>query len=224
MNRIKSQGFTLLEMLVAMLLLGLLAGLIFGGLQVASRSWEKVSRQAEQADEAMLVQSFLRQLVERVRPVLLRDPDLVIQVAFRGQDNQLLFVAPLPHQDEKLAWFSLGLEQNAAGGSRLVLRSLPFQLQAKNQIDWDDLALQLQQQVATPGSELLGLAITSLQIDYLPREDEEGMPQWQPDWLLQEQLPELIRLRFEPEFTYGQGNTELVIAPLEGRYVVKENF
>jgi len=218
-----TRGFTLLEMMVALLLLGLLAGLIFGGVQVATRSWEKVTLHAEQANETVLVQNFLRHLVEQVSAQQLRDQELVLQVAVHGQDNHLLFLAPRPHQSEMLAWFSLGLEQTPDGGSQLTLRTLPFQLADNREVDWADLELHLQQQAAKPDSALLSHEVAALQIDYLPREPE-GIAQWQPEWLQQEQLPELIRLRFDPGAQVRQGEFDLVIAPREGRYVVKEAF
>ena len=90
-------------------------------------------------------------------------------------------------------------------------------------MDWVDLDLLFLQQAALPDTALLSHEVATLQIDYLPREPE-GIVQWQPEWLQQEQLPELIRLRFYPGAQARQGEFDLVIAPRESRYVVKEAF
>src|SRR5205085_6680608 len=54
------RGFTLVEMLVALTLLALMAGVLFGSLQLAGRSWEGGEAKAASVDAMRQTQMFLR--------------------------------------------------------------------------------------------------------------------------------------------------------------------
>ncbi|MCB1809457.1 MAG: prepilin-type N-terminal cleavage/methylation domain-containing protein, partial [Candidatus Competibacteraceae bacterium] len=56
----RQSGFTLLEMLIAMVLLGMVLVVIYGGLNTSMKSWDKGNERAELINELRLVQEFLR--------------------------------------------------------------------------------------------------------------------------------------------------------------------
>ncbi len=56
-------GFTLVEMLVALLLLSLLSVVVGSGLYLGIRSWEGMDRHQQQESDAFLVQQALRRLM-----------------------------------------------------------------------------------------------------------------------------------------------------------------
>ncbi len=55
------QGFTLLELLVAITLLGLLMAALFGGLRLGARVWETGETRLDASARVQIVQDFLRQ-------------------------------------------------------------------------------------------------------------------------------------------------------------------
>jgi prepilin-type N-terminal cleavage/methylation domain-containing protein len=63
-------GFTLLELLVAMTLLGLLMTVVFGGLRFGARAWERAETDSSGTDEIRLAQSILRHELELPIPSL----------------------------------------------------------------------------------------------------------------------------------------------------------
>lgn len=115
-------GFTLVELLIAFVLVALISLLLFSGLRVGIRAWEGVEAAAEINTELRLTRDFLRRILSQARPVTLlveAEPHLV----FAGDGQQLEFVAPLSEQVgiPGLYLLRLGLV-NTALGSTLILR------------------------------------------------------------------------------------------------------
>ena len=55
-----SAGFTLVELLVSLTLLGLISVALFGGFRFGTRAWEAGTAHADRLDEVQVVQGFLR--------------------------------------------------------------------------------------------------------------------------------------------------------------------
>lgn len=91
----KIRGFTLIEIQIALLLLVLIMGLLFGALHLASKSWKAGQIQNEQIEEKRLVSEFLRRQISQIVPMLWitsRGSDLI----FRGNEDSILYVSILP--------------------------------------------------------------------------------------------------------------------------------
>ncbi|MFQ6017533.1 MAG: prepilin-type N-terminal cleavage/methylation domain-containing protein [Kiloniellaceae bacterium] len=94
--RADSRGFTLVELLIALTLLGLISVALFGGLRFGTRAWEAGSRHAERLAEIDAVQGLLRrQLAQAVLP---RRQGLGPEGAtgFAGDPDRIRFAALLP--------------------------------------------------------------------------------------------------------------------------------
>ena len=63
------QGFTLLELLVAITLLGLLMAALFGGLRLGARVWETGETRLDASARVQIVQDFLRQRLAEALPL-----------------------------------------------------------------------------------------------------------------------------------------------------------
>ena len=61
------QGFTLLELLVAITLLGLLMAALLGGLRLGARVWETGEDRLDASARIQVVQDFLRQRLAEAR-------------------------------------------------------------------------------------------------------------------------------------------------------------
>jgi general secretion pathway protein J len=85
-------GFTLVELLVAMTLLGLIFVALFGGLRFGTRVWETGNAQSERIAEVEIAQSLLRRLLRQAFV-----PDAAEGVGtVRGEADRLAFTAPAP--------------------------------------------------------------------------------------------------------------------------------
>ncbi|GAA3550310.1 prepilin-type N-terminal cleavage/methylation domain-containing protein [Zobellella aerophila] len=225
----KALGFTLLELMVALLLLTLLAGLIFSGFRLASRAWETINAHSAAASEGVQIQLFLRNLLEQAIPMDIWDPAENYLLSFQGTQRELIFLAPLPLQlsqrprttAAQKAWFYLALDETDPQHPLLQLKTQPFSLDEDEQsLDW----ARLQTDFRTPGliAPLLTLTVDSLTLAY--RAKETGtLPDWQHEWLDEGTLPELILLQAGGDRDQGAWPA-LMITPRNNKYEIKETF
>ena len=93
-----ARGFTLLELLVAMTLLGLLAGLLFGGLSFGVRVWEKGDAELQKMAELQIAQGLIRRLISRARISDLAEIEDDDAAMFEGTADAVRFIGPAPAQ------------------------------------------------------------------------------------------------------------------------------
>ena len=137
----RARGFTLLEMLVGLTLLGVLLILIYSALNIGLRAWDTGDQRAGEASHQRIVQSFLRRELGQVFPIRWRGiPESII--AFEGEKQELKFVTALnlgaSIKEGGLQWGHLYLandSEEGPGGKRrqsLFLKREVFDLQAKD--------------------------------------------------------------------------------------------
>ncbi|MFJ4143856.1 prepilin-type N-terminal cleavage/methylation domain-containing protein [Pseudomonas sp. NPDC089734] len=90
------RGFTLLEILLVLSLLGVLLVLVGGALLGANRAVLKAERYTVSLDEVRATQAFLRSSIGQALPLDTSDDDSVSNGFFEGSAHQLQFVATLP--------------------------------------------------------------------------------------------------------------------------------
>jgi len=180
------QGFTLLELLVALTLMALLSVLLFGGLHFGVRAWEAGGKHIEQASRVETVQNLLRRQVSQARR-LPQAADAGSVAPFVGQADSLVFIAPLP-------------VHRGIGGSYL------FRLTHRETNGRSDLALAwhlyrpelLTGGLAEPDEEATLLEdIAGIELAYYGAVDEEQPMQWWDAWDGASGMPQLVRLRVE---------------------------
>ena len=93
--RAKQTGFTLLELLIAMVLLGMVLVVIYGGLNTSMQSWDKGTERAELINELRLVQEFLRTQLRQSVTVYRNDSTDGRIIYFDGEPEQVGWVAPM---------------------------------------------------------------------------------------------------------------------------------
>lgn len=90
-------GFTLVELLIAFVLVALISLLLFSGLRLGMRSWEGVEAAAEYNTRLRLARDFLARVLSQARPISLT-LDARPYLVFAGDSQNLEFVAPLSGQ------------------------------------------------------------------------------------------------------------------------------
>ncbi len=204
----KMTGFTLLEMLVGLTLLGVLLILVYSALNIALRAWDTGDQRASEASHQRIVQSFLRRELGQVFPIRWRGiPES--KIAFEGTKKELKFVTALnlgaAVKEGGLQWGHLYLADDAdegADGKRrqsLFLKREVFDLQAK---DWDGL------DSAKPTRLIAG--VKEIEIGYFGAENDTTDPKWVDEWALPLRMPQLIRISVKTDL--GRDVPVLVVA------------
>jgi general secretion pathway protein J len=201
-------GFTLLEMLVGLTLLGVLLILIYSALNIGLRAWDTGDQRASEASHQRIVQSFLRRELGQVFPIRWRGiPES--KIAFEGVKRELKFVTALnlgaAVKEGGLQWGHLYLaddpEEGVDGRRRqsLFLKREVFDLQAK---DWDGLGN------AKPTRLIAG--VKEIEIAYFGAKNETSDPKWVDEWKQPLRMPLLVKISIKTDL--GRDVPELVVA------------
>lgn len=180
-----SRGFTLMEMLVAMTLLGILMTALFGGLRLGTRVWETTDRVQKSGGQALSIRTFLEDRFEQAVPVVLLLADGRSEIVFAGERSALRFASTMP---ESVGFGPFIIE--------LALRPRPGESKAS------DLTLRwrLLSEDASPveqgiSERVIVSDLAAVTLAYFgTKEGDDGGPEWHANWEEQEGLPDLIRL------------------------------
>jgi general secretion pathway protein J len=189
--RSREHGFTLLELLVAITLLGLLMAALFGGLRLGARVWETGETRLDAASRIQIVQDLVRQRLAQALPLetVLPEEGEDYQPLFLGRFDAVRFATLLPdHLGGELALMELALSDTgeAQGLGNLVLRLRRLEPDAG--IGWD----------AAPEERILLERVESLELAYFGPRRQDELPEWWEAWEGQVELPQLVsmQLRF----------------------------
>ena len=122
------RGFTLLEILVAVTLLGLLMAALFGGVRLGVRAWEASETRLDDDARLTAVQDFLRARLTEAYPSATSVAGAETAPAFRGEPDRLSFVTLMPeHLGAGIDRMLLALTATS-GGSDLSVEWWPAEL------------------------------------------------------------------------------------------------
>lgn len=123
------QGFTLVEVLVALTLFSLIMVALVGGLRTLGSSADAAEQRIHALDDMRAIQRYFRRAFDLQYPALI-DREGEAPIAFRGESDELGWVGALParHAPAGLFWQRIYLEQprrDAAGRLVLCYASFP---------------------------------------------------------------------------------------------------
>ena len=181
-------GFTLLEILVALSLLGVVMTLVLGGLRLGARAWQAGDEESARTERFRTTFRLLRGLTDHMVPAQVIEEE-EWRYVFRGGAQALRMVAPAPSGAGKPAPYLIWVEvRDTRGDADLTLSWRPFDGPADN--------------LRQPREEERIVLVTgsrSIEFAYLPARIVDGAPDWVSDWDDEDDLPALVRVRVENE-------------------------
>ena len=190
-------GFTLLELVVAITLMGLVLVLLYGGLRLGLNGWDSGEARAEATNRLRLVEEFLRRQLAQSMTVYRTNDRQEKTVVFTGQVDRIEFVAPMLVQLGQGGLYRVRVE---ASDGRLWIRWRPY-------LPADPSAGEERETGLLDG-------VSAVEWAYFgPEGDDDSQPQWRSDWTSPERRPVLVRLNLNLR---GEPWPDLVVALTEG--------
>lgn len=180
----RQQGFTLLEMLIAISLLSLLAGLAYSTLRIGVQGWESADRKIDQGDSLQVGWPYLHQLLESARPVVAQQSG---KAPFRGTASRISWIAHLPSHlaEGGEHWLDLYTTLDETSGEPQLLLAYHIGDDANQEPDFNRQAVLVDR-------------LEHLQLSYFGPTASGQTADWQSDWQQRNDLPLLIRIDIRP--------------------------
>lgn len=180
-------GFTLLEVVLALVLLAGMLSMAWGGLQYALRSWDVGADKGRQVADGQLGRNFLRRELSEIFPLRFKDP-MTLRFAFEGTRNSLRFASTRPAglSAAGIALVAIDVERGAVGEPAMNLvmrRALPD----------EETTSFAPVERADPTIILRG--IERVEFSYYGSETEVSEPAWTDQWTFPGRIPQLVRMR-----------------------------
>ena len=177
----RANGFTLIEMLVSLGVLGLLSMLLLGGVFQTGSFLQRQAGRTGAREDVVTAQQLLRDRLEQLRPVIV-GTSATPQVDVRGDEGVLNFIAPPLDRAAPDALWRYRIAVTAAGD--LVLYWA----------DTLDDGFDLEAGTAGWRPILLARHVAAMRVSYFG-ENMTGMGRgWQSRWIARPQPPELVRI------------------------------
>lgn len=172
-------GFTLIEVVIALSLLSIMMLMLFAGLRISAKSWDKGDAKLVQINNMSAVHNFFHNQIATALPLWDDFTELEKQFSFQGSENTLQFVSTLPASSKRLGLqvFNLRLKNN-----KLWVAIKPF-YPSLEQNQWKIEDVILLDKIAT------------LKITYFGKQKDNSLA-WQPEWE-RKYLPQLIAIDIE---------------------------
>lgn len=181
----RQRGFTLIEVVVAMVLLGTMMLLLYSGLNFSLRSWDAGNANGQRVADWRLSENFLRREVSEIYPMRFVDPGQ-LKYAFDGKAHELRFVSSRRPgvTAAGLSLVSIDVEPGKEPRTRdLVMR------RASATGDVRDFSA-LDQAQAT----VLLPDVDSVQFAYFGSDTDFTEPAWNDEWKIPFRMPLLVRM------------------------------
>jgi general secretion pathway protein J len=180
-----SGGFTLIELVVAMVLLALMMTLLYSGLSFALRSWDAGDANGRRTADRRIGENFLRRELTETFPMRFKNPSL-LKVAFEGETQRLRFVSSRPAGISAggLSLVSVEVEGEARTHDRhlIMRRAMP-----------DDDAKDFNPLDKAERTILLA-DVDQVTFGYFGSVNDFAEPQWTETWPYPGRIPQMVRM------------------------------
>jgi general secretion pathway protein J len=190
-SRGRQRGFTLIEVVLAMVLLGTMLLLLYSGLSFALRSWDAADVVGRGTADRRIGENFLRRELTEIFPMRFKDA-MAVKVAFAGDANRLRFVStrPVGATLGGLSLVNVEVEGDARRRERhlVMRRAMP-----------DDAATDFGPLDKAEQPTILVMHVDSAVFSYFGAENDFSEPKWMDAWPYPNRVPQMVRLRLKAE-------------------------
>ena len=181
------RGFTLIEVLVAMMLLSLLLAGVWGGIHTATHAIRSGDVAIERMNRLRVTEQFLRRQLSHAMPLAFgRDQSTGENFIFQGKRDEMRFVAPMPGYLSKGGAYVQTLQISRAGSGK----QLTFASDMLNGFDLD------KHKNTDDTQTLLIDGIAEGKFEYRGVDDQGELDDWTDDWDDPTRLPVMVRIDF----------------------------
>ncbi len=176
-QRFCQQGFSLIEVLIALSLLSVMMLMLFASLRISAKSWDKGESKLVEVSEMTSVHNFFHNQLAASLPLWDDFIEENKQFSFQGSKQELQFIASLPASSGRLGLqrFNIRLENNKI---KVAIKPFYPTLVGKK---W-----QIEDVVLIDN-------ISMLTISYFGNEKIKDIGEWQNEWAY-DHLPQLIAI------------------------------
>jgi general secretion pathway protein J len=184
------RGFTLIELLIALTLMALMTAVLFGSLNLASKSWDSGDAKAEATANMRLAEQFLRSQLEEQHPQRMKRI-VEFPLLFSGAADEMQYAAALPArvQGGGVWLYRLHVVQDGDKSALVLDRMVP------------DIAAATMPEFSSPDHSVLAEGIKDVKLQYFGRDDGADVsvePTWRDRWDSHQSLPLTIRIDVTP--------------------------
>jgi general secretion pathway protein J len=202
-TRLRPDGFTLVELMVALVLMAGMASILFGSLSLAARSWDGGEAKVMQVSDMRAAQTYLRAQISAQYPQRLWKM-AELPLLFAGQRDEMRYAALLPERVPAGGVYLFRLAVERAGEkSQLVQERIVPDVAALQEPEFRDAE-----------RSVLADGIAELRLGYFGRDagaSDADTPTWRERWDDKQRLPLLVRLDVTP--VKGPAWPTLVVEP-----------
>ncbi len=183
-------GFTVVEVLVAIAVAGLLVSLVYGAIRVGQRSVSALDSRVDQSELMRIGWQFIHTAIAHAGPAV--DPARrQSRTGFEGAPDRLVFVADMPSY--------VGIE----GPARITLARVSKAGTGQLLLTRERLDAEAAPTATSMGSDSIDQAVLveeldELSIEYFGQLERGTAPSWQSNWDHARRLPNLVRISIRP--------------------------
>lgn len=192
-------GFTLLEILLALVLMAFVMLGVWGALSGATRITHSADALMAQSESVTTTQRFLRTWLAAAEPQPYLAPGAQRARVFKGDATSLQYVAPLPAQSGHVGLYlqTLELEKDGAGRYTLELEYLPYAGDKTT--------------TGKPSRHVLLKDLRGGKLEYLGIPGYGEAATWRGDWRAVNGMPLAVRVQLDPAWPTRVPFPEMVI-------------
>jgi len=178
-------GFTLIELVIALALLGGMLLLIYSGINFGLRSWDASDANGRRTADRRIAFNFLRREIGETFPMRFKD-SMQLKFAFEGKENSLRFVSSRPAgiSASGLSLVGVQIEGGEDRKRNLVMRRAMPDDEAKtfNPLDKAEATILFEN-------------VDSVTFQYYGNENDFTEASWVDAWDYPARMPTMIRMR-----------------------------
>ncbi len=182
--RRRVRGFTLVELVVAMVLLAVMMLLLYAGISFALRAWDAGDTHGRRTADSRIGENFLRRELTEIFPMRWKDAT-ALKLAFEGENQRLRFVS------SRAAGITMGglslvgveVEGDARARHLVMRRAMP-----------DDEAKDFRPLDQAERSIIIA-DVDNVVFGYFGSVNDFSEPQWTETWPYPGRVPQMVRMR-----------------------------